>query len=59
MQAKGGSRDKTNCPLVGPGPARGVPSVGGLSKSPSPYLRKFQRKPRKLRTDGSTSATGA
>ena len=34
---------KTNCPLVGLGPAGGVPSVGDAS----PYLREFWRKTQK------------
>ena len=35
---------KANCPLVGPGPIGGMPSVGVLLREPTPYLR---RKPRK------------
>ena len=44
-----GCRFKANCPLVGPGPFGGVPSVGGgvFLRDPSPYLREFRRKPRK------------
>ena len=42
-----GCRLKANCPLVGPGPIGGVPSVGVFQRDPSPYLREFRRKPRK------------
>ena len=38
---------KANCPLVGPGPIGGMPSVGGLLRDPSPYLREFRKKSRK------------
>ena len=33
-----GCRFQTNCPLVGPGPIGGVPSVGVFLRDPSPYL---------------------
>ena len=38
---------KANCPLVGPGITGRVPSVGVFLRDPRPYLRKFQRKPRR------------
>ena len=38
---------KANCPLLGPGPIGGVPSMGVVLKDPSPCLREFRRKPRK------------
>ena len=38
---------KANGPLVGPGPVGGVPAVGVFLRDPSPYVREFQRKPRK------------
>ena len=40
-------RVEVNCPLMGPGPASGGPSVGVFLKDPSPYLREFRRKTRK------------
>ena len=40
-------RINANCPLVRPGPARGVPSLGVFQKNPFLYLRKFWRKTRK------------
>ena len=42
-----GCRLKADCPLVGPGPKGDVPSVGVFLRDSSPYLREFQRKPRK------------
>ena len=36
---------KANCPLMGPGPIGGVPSVGVFIRDPRPYLREFRRKP--------------
>ena len=42
-----GCRLKADCPLMGPGPVEGVPSVGVFQRDPSPYLREFRRKPRK------------
>ena len=42
-----GYRCKANCPLVGPGPIGGVPSVGIILRDFRPYLREFCRKPRK------------
>ena len=38
---------KANCLLMGPGPIGGVPSMRVFLRNPSPYLRKFRRKPRK------------
>ena len=38
---------KANCPLVGPGPIGGMPSVGVFLRDRSPYLSEFLRKPRK------------
>ena len=38
---------KVNCPLLGPGPTGGVPSVGVFLRDPSLYLRKFRWKPLK------------
>ena len=35
---------KENCPLVGPGPIGGVPSVGFFLRDSSPYLRKINVK---------------
>ena len=37
--------DKADCLKKGPRP--GMPSVGVFLRDPSPYLRKFRRKPRK------------
>ena len=42
-----GCRFKGDCPLVGPEPKGGVPSVGIFLRDPSPYLREFRGKPRK------------
>ena len=39
---------KANCLLVEPGPIGGVSSVVGFLRDPSPYLREFRRKPRKI-----------
>ena len=49
-----GCRCKANCPLAGPGPIEGVPSIGVFLRDPSPYLREFQRK---LRRAWSSSVT--
>ena len=38
---------KVNCPLMGPGPIVGMSSVVVFLRDSSPYLREFQRKPRK------------
>ena len=38
---------KAKCPLVGPGPIGGMPSVGVFLRDPSKFLREFRRKPRK------------
>ena len=35
---------KVNCPLVGPGPIKGMSSVGVFRRNPSPYLPEFRRK---------------
>ena len=35
---------KANCPLVGSGPIRGVPSVGGLSKASQPVFTRVSKK---------------
>ena len=40
-----GFRIESNCPLVGPGIIGGMPSVVVFLRDPSPYLRKFRRKP--------------
>ena len=50
-------RIKANCPLVGHGPVGGVPSVGIFLRDSRPYICEFRRKPGKLRTTRSTSAT--
>ena len=42
-----GCRFESNSLLVGPGPVEGVPSVGVFLRDPSPYLRKFWRRPQK------------
>ena len=46
---------KDNCPLVGPVPVGGVPSVEVFLRDPSQYLREFHGK---TRTARSTSVTG-
>ena len=51
-----GCRVKAKCPVVGPRPVRGVPSVGVFLRDPSPYLREFRKTPGKLGTAGSTRA---
>ena len=43
-----GCRYESNCPLMGPGTIGGLPSVGVFLRDPSPYLREFWRKPRKI-----------
>ena len=48
---------KANCPLVGPGPIGGMPSVGGFLRDPSPYLHEFRENYGKLQTARSTSTT--
>ena len=42
-----GCRIKANCPHAGPAPTAvvGVPSVWVFLRNPSPYLRKYRRKP--------------
>ena len=36
---------KADCLNIGPRPIGGLPSVGVFLRDPSPYLRKFRRKP--------------
>ena len=43
-----GCRFESNCPLVGPGTIGRLPSVEVFLRDLSPYLREFQRKPRKI-----------
>ena len=43
-----GCRYESNCPPVEPGTLCGVPSVDVFLRNPSPYLREFRRKPRKI-----------
>ena len=38
---------KANCPLVGPGPIGGMPSVVVFLRDPSSYFLEFRGKPRK------------
>ena len=38
---------KADCLKKGPRPIGGLPSMGVFLRDPSPYLRKFRRKPRK------------
>ena len=42
-----GCRVKGNSPDVGSGPVGRLPSMGDLSRDPSPHLREIRRKPRK------------
>ena len=47
-----------NCPLVGPGPIGGMPSVEVFLKDLIPYLRDFWKNHGKLRTARLKSVTG-